>query len=217
MSVSYWPANMPSAPQRNSRPARRRQQLMDAAVWTFARKGYRAAGVADIIARAGVARGTFYFYFDSKEQVFLAIVEDFHEGVRQMLDEPDAPVPLAEHHGRATLQRMFRRWLTFFAAHRDAAAVVLKEATSIDPRFEASLVRLRAQGLDYFVARFRRFQARGLVTGFLSAELVAHLQLGMLDEVVNSYVLRDEGLDIDALAGQLAAFAWDGIRPDRGY
>ena len=38
-----------------------------------------AAGVSDIIDRADVARGTFYLYFDSKEEVFLAIVEDFHE------------------------------------------------------------------------------------------------------------------------------------------
>jgi len=39
-------------------------------------------------------------------------------------------------------------------------------------------------------------------------------------ELVNSYILRDEAPDnnaINALAGQLAAFAWDGIRPDRRY
>ena len=55
-------------------PDQRRQQLLEAATWVFARKGYRRAGISDIIARAGVARGTFYLYFDSKEQVFLAIV-----------------------------------------------------------------------------------------------------------------------------------------------
>jgi AcrR family transcriptional regulator len=201
-------------------PRSRRQQLIDAAVWAFARKGYRAASVSDIIARAGVARGTFYLYFDGKEQVFLAVIEEFQEGLRQMLDAPEPPVPLADHHGRALLQRSFHRWLMFFSDHRDAAAVVLKEATSIDPRFEASLARLRDIGLDYFAARFRRFQARGLVNTTLSAELVAHLQLGMVDELVNSFVLRDEAIDhqaIHVLAGQLAAFAWDGIRPDRRY
>jgi AcrR family transcriptional regulator len=198
----------------------RRDQLLDAAVWAFARKGYRAASIGDIIARAGVARGTFYLYFDGKEQVFLAVIEEFQQGLEQMLAVPEPPVPIADHHGRAMLQRSFHRWLAFFADHRDAAAVVLKEATSIDPRFEASLARLRDIGLDYFAARFRRFQARGLVTTALPAELVAHLHLGMVDELVGSYVLRDEAPDINAihaLAGQLAEFAWDGIRPDRRY
>ena len=211
---------MPAAtsPRRASRS--RQQQLVEAAVWAFARKGYRRASVSDIIARAGVARGTFYLYFDGKEQVFLAVIEEFQRALKEMLDAPEPPVPLADHHGRALLQRSFHRWLTFFSDHRDAAMVVLKEATSIDPRFEASLARLRDLGLEYFAARFRRFQARGLLNTALSAELVAHLQLGMVDELVNSYILRDEAPDIaaiDALAGQLAAFAWDGIRPDRRY
>jgi AcrR family transcriptional regulator len=211
---------LPIATHSRTAPQSRREQLVDAAVWAFARKGYRAASVSDIIARAGVARGTFYLYFDGKEQVFLAVIEEFQKGLSQMLGAPESPVPLADHHGRAMLQRSFHRWLTFFSDHRDAAAVVLKEATSIDPRFEASLGRLRDIGLDYFAARFRRFQVRGLVNTALPAELVAHLQLGMVDELVNSYVLRDEALDdnaINALAGQLAAFAWDGIRPDRRY
>ena len=109
-------------------------------------KAIAAAAISDIVARADVARGTFYLYFDSKEQIFLAIVEDFHDRIRRMLEEPDPPVRLAEHNGRAVLQRSFRRWLVFFAAHRDAAAVILKEATSIDPRFEASLARAPRAG-----------------------------------------------------------------------
>lgn len=200
-----------------TRSASRRRELLDAATWTFARKGYRAAGIADVIARAGVARGTFYLYFDGKAQIFEAIMDDLHDRLREMLEEREAPVPLADHHGRAMLQRSFRRWLGFFEAHRDAAAVILKEATSIDPRFDAGLARLRALGLQYFASRFNRLQSRGLVTPSLPAALVAHLQMGMVDELVTSYVLRDEAPDLDLLARQLAAFAWDGIRPDRRY
>jgi AcrR family transcriptional regulator len=196
-----------------ARLAARRQQLLDAAVAIFARKGYRGAAISDIIAQADVARGTFYLYFDSKEEIFLAIVDDFHDRIRRMLDEPDPPMRLAEHNGRAVLQRSFRRWLLFFAAHRDAATVILKEATSIDPRFEASLARLRELARGDFAARFRRVQARGLVNPSMSPDLVAHLQMGMLDAAVDGYILRDAEVDIEALAQQLAAFAWDGIHP----
>ena len=137
-----------TSPKAGRRPIARRQQLLDAAAWTFARKGYRAANIGDIIERAGVARGTFYLYFDSKDQVFLAIVEDFRDRIQRMLEEPEAPVRLAEHHGQAMLQRSFRRWLELFAAHRDAAAVILREATSIDSRFEGEAARLRGLALE---------------------------------------------------------------------
>jgi AcrR family transcriptional regulator len=192
----------------------RRRHLLDAAVWAFARKGFRRTSVSDIVARAQVARGTFYLYFDGKEDVFLAIVEEFHDRVRRMLEEPEAPVSLADHHGRALLQRALRRWLELFAAHRDAAQVILKEATSIDPKFEVRLRRLRELGVDYFAARFERLQARGLVNRTVSPHLLAHLQMGMVDEAVNEFILPEGRRDIDALAGQIARFEWDGLRPD---
>ncbi|HVH25870.1 MAG TPA: TetR/AcrR family transcriptional regulator [Vicinamibacterales bacterium] len=193
----------------------RRRQLLDAAIWTFARKGFRRASISDIVARAQVARGTFYLYFDSKEDVFLAIVEDFHDRVRRMLEEPEPPVPLADHHGRALLQRTLRRWLELFAGHRDAAQVILKEATSIDPKVEAGLRRLRQLGLNYFATRFERLQARGLVNRGVSPDLLAHLQMGMMDEAVIGFILPEPRGDVDALAAQIASFEWDGLRPDR--
>ena len=47
----------------------RREQVLLCAQRVFSRKGYHAAGVADIIQAAGVARGTFYLYFESKRRV----------------------------------------------------------------------------------------------------------------------------------------------------
>ena len=210
---------MPSrqASQATSRPINRRQQIVAAAAWVFARKGYRSASITDVIGRAGVARGTFYLYFDGKEHVFLAIVDDFSDRVTRMLDEPETPVRLDEHHGQAMLQRSFRRWLELFAAHRDAAAVILREAPAIDPRFEASLARLRGLALAHLAERVRRAQAAGLVNRSAAPEVVARLQMAMVEESVRAFVLPEPSLeldDLDSLARQLAAFEWNGIRPD---
>jgi AcrR family transcriptional regulator len=196
------------------RPDLRRQQLLEAATWVFARKGYRRAAVSDIIARAGVARGTFYLYFDSKEQVFLAIVEDFHGRVTRAIADADQVPPFDASAGpRALLHASFRRWLEFFAGQRDAATVILKEASSIDPRFEKGFADLRRSAVDFFTARYRRFQDQGVVRTSLDPALMAHLLIGMFDELLNAFVLREPHTDLDALAGQLADFEWNGIKP----
>ena len=205
-----------AAPRRRTLlpPDQRRKQLLDAATWVFARKGYRCAGVSDIIQRAGVARGTFYLYFDSKEQVFLAIVEDFHARITHAIAAADAPPPFDASRGpEGLLQASFRRWLDFFAAHRDAATVILKEASSIDPRFEKGFADLRRSAVDFFAARYRRFQEIGLVRGSIRPELMAHLLIGMFDELLNAFVLTNPDADLDALAADLADFEWNGIRP----
>jgi AcrR family transcriptional regulator len=194
----------------------RRQQLLDAATWVFARKGYRQAGISDIIARAGVARGTFYLHFESKERMLLAVLDDFHDRTRRAFEALDAAATAARSLGaRAVLEASFRCWLDFFAAHRDATRVVLREAHAIDSRFEEAFAELRQAALTRFATRFRKFQEEGLASRALDPELAAHFQLGVLDELLNWCVLSGERLDIATLASQFADFEWNGIRPDR--
>ncbi len=194
------------------KPEDRRLQLLDAATWVFARRGYRNAGVSDIIARAGVARGTFYLYFESKHQIFLAVVSAFHDQVAEALEQVDEAAEGAKALGaQVVLAAGFKRWLEFFAAHRDAATVALREASSIDPRFDQAFLELRQSALDHFAQRFSRLQDLGLANAALSPDLVARLQLGMFDELINTFVLRESDADLGTVADRLAAFIWNGI------
>lgn len=59
--------------------AERRGQLVAAAAGVFAERGVTATSVADIVRAAGVAQGTFYLYFTTKDDVVLAVVEDMAE------------------------------------------------------------------------------------------------------------------------------------------
>src|SRR5579864_6427734 len=53
----------------------RRQQILTAARDVFARRGYHAAKIDEIVASAGIARGTFYLYFEDKRAIFEEIVD----------------------------------------------------------------------------------------------------------------------------------------------
>ncbi|MGE5242931.1 MAG: TetR/AcrR family transcriptional regulator [Betaproteobacteria bacterium] len=195
-------------------PDVRRQQLLDAAIHVFARKGYRNTSIADVIARAGVARGTFYLHFPGKEQIFGAIVAAFHDRVKSALEAlDDAAEDVRAAGPRAVLEASFRAWLGLFAGHRDAARVVLREARAIDPRFEQGFADLRRLAVSHFAARFRTLQRLGAVRADIDPDLAAHLQLGMFDELLNAFVIDRRRADLDRLAGRLADFEWNGIRP----
>jgi AcrR family transcriptional regulator len=193
------------------RPDARRQQLITAAATVFAKRGYRAAGVTDIVTTAGVARGTFYLYFESKAQVFLAIADDFYDRLELAIEGGSAPPPSADS-GRSSLRASFYRWFEFFHQHRQAAVVILKEAPAIDPRFDRGIAELRQTAYTHFAGRVRRFQQLGLVRASLSPDIVAHLQVGMFEELVKAFVLNADHPDIDGLADQMADFEWNGVR-----
>jgi AcrR family transcriptional regulator len=63
-----------AAGNRNDRAAARRQAILGAALTVFAERGYEAARLDDVAARAGVAKGTLYLYFKDKEALFEALV-----------------------------------------------------------------------------------------------------------------------------------------------
>jgi AcrR family transcriptional regulator len=67
---------MPSRPR--TKPVEiRREELMDAAERLFVEKGIAATSVDDIVAAASVAKGTFYYYFESKDHMLAALQERF--------------------------------------------------------------------------------------------------------------------------------------------
>lgn len=64
--------------KRNSKkPAERRKELVDAAAYLFAEKGYENTSVRDILDAVGGAPGMFYYYFKSKQDIYVAVMEDF--------------------------------------------------------------------------------------------------------------------------------------------
>jgi AcrR family transcriptional regulator len=65
----------------------KRTNLMQSAVRVFAEKGYHAATIRDIVEDAGVAIGTFYFYFPDKETLFVYLYEETADFLLQAIDQ----------------------------------------------------------------------------------------------------------------------------------
>ena len=65
----------------------KRTAMMQAAVQVFAEKGYHAATVRDVVNQAGVAIGTFYFYFPDKETLFVYLYEETSDFLMQTLQQ----------------------------------------------------------------------------------------------------------------------------------
>jgi AcrR family transcriptional regulator len=82
-----------AAPRWQRRPGARRDELLDAAQRLFTRHGLAQTSVADIAAEAGVAKGSVYRYFDSKEALLSALKDRFFERMMGRLTEVVAALP----------------------------------------------------------------------------------------------------------------------------
>lgn len=85
--MSTLQSNAPSKNPKTARGQRTRNKLLEAAEEAFGEQGFHATSIGDITRRASVALGTFYVYFDSKDEVFRALVAHMGEMVRHWISE----------------------------------------------------------------------------------------------------------------------------------
>ena len=113
---------------RTERGRRTLRKLLDAAATEFADKGFHEASVSGITRRAGVALGTFYTYYDSKDAIFRALVSDMSAGVGRAAREALDPGMGALEVERVAL----RAFLAFAAEHKEIYRII-DEAEFVDP------------------------------------------------------------------------------------
>lgn len=115
---------------RTRRPGQRPEELISAALAVFGERGFRAASIEEVAARAGVSKGTVYLYFASKDDLFRAVVE---RRIVVLLEEGEAL--LAAHDGPASelLRLVVHRMME--ALHREDMIRLARLAHAEMPQF----------------------------------------------------------------------------------
>ena len=121
------PASEGKAP-RTARGERTLRRILDAAIEEFGERGFSEGSIVGITQRARVALGTFYTYFDSKEAVFKALVNDMSAKVRDHV----APVLKAASDTLDGEGRALESYLEFAREHKQVYRII-DEAEFADP------------------------------------------------------------------------------------
>jgi len=129
-----------TVPRRERERIQHRRQMTDAALDLFSKKGYHNVSMHEIAEKAEFAIGTLYKFFDSKEDLYKALVLDlaseFHHAVVQVLDKPDDEVETLRNYVRAKAE-MFGRNVPFirlFLAESRGASFNIKAGLDEDVR-----------------------------------------------------------------------------------
>jgi AcrR family transcriptional regulator len=193
---------MPRAPALP--PEERRAQLLAAARLVFAREGYHRAGVGDVVAECGVARGTFYRYFDSKRAVFAVVLGQMMDEVVAVVRPIDVGQPISDQVW-ANLERLIRA-----ITAQDVCRVLFGEAIGIDEEGDDALRAFYGEALSRIEAALRTGQQLGVVRpGDVS--VLARCLLGLLKEPVVQATLNGEEIDAEVLVSEIGQLLRAGL------
>lgn len=199
-------------PNRNSSTVRasvidKRAAILRAATKVFAERGYFSSKVADIAAEAGIADGTVYLYFKSKDEILHSIFDramaDFIAEGRRELAAIDDPA--------AKLTRIAELHLEKLGADRDMAIVFqveLRGSTKFMQEFSAAGF---GEYLDIIRQTIEDGQRSGDFRKDIKSVVVAKILYGALDEMVTNWVLSEKSYPLSPMAGEVLKLFFGGV------
>ncbi len=160
-----------------------RSRILEAAVSVFASKGYHDTKVDDIVAESKTSKGSFYFYFPSKQDIFLALVDTFADLLESQLRNRIA----SEASGVARVDLALRVCLETFGQYRGLAKIALVQATGLGLAFEEK----RRAVNDRFIHIIKQNLDDAIADGSIQptdTEVIACAWMGALNEIVLRWV-----------------------------
>ena len=183
----------------------RRQQILNVARDVFARRGYHNAKIDDIVAAAGIARGTFYLYFEDKRAIFEEIVDRTIARLGMSIvrvDPHDAGRSVADQ-----VRENVRRIVRILLEDRATTKILLADALGVDPSFDRKLLSFYDEMSSLLEESLRDGQKLGVVSDG-DVRLFSWLTMGALKETLFQIVQRGAEYAEDKLVeGILALFA----------
>src|SRR5947199_8427663 len=116
----------------------RRHQVLGCAREVFADRGYHATKVEDIVRAAGIARGTFYLYFQDKRSIFAELLDDFFVTLQKSISRIDVSDPTRDI--ATQVRSNVRSVLSTLFSNKLLAKIMLSDAVGVDPEFDSKLL-----------------------------------------------------------------------------
>lgn len=180
----------------------RREQILDVAVQVFARNGFHGTSMNDVADAAGVTKPVLYQHFDSKQDLYLALLREVGARLRTSITAATATATS----GRQQTELGFKAYFRWVADDHDAFLLLFGLRASRDEESTTTVRRITAeiaQAIAPLIAvdidpEHRATLAQGLV--------------GLAEGVSRHLVERGESFDPDVLGQQVADLAWAGLR-----
>ena len=194
-------AERPPGTPRSRKGALTRARLVEAAKEVFVEAGFLEARITDISDKAGLSHGSFYHYFDSKEQIFREVAE---------AEEANLTAPPDRSEGtageRSELDRLYDANRRYLERYRDNGKImgVIEEVSRYDAQVNDARMRRQKHFADRAERSIRRLQDAGAADPGIDPEIAALALGSMVARVAELWFVEGwADFDMDSVADQL--------------
>jgi AcrR family transcriptional regulator len=196
-------------PTQSQRKEETRRQILDAAAAAFAKDGYAATSLNDVIRRSELTKGAFYFHFPSKEALALAVVDDLRDQWSSAVTQAvDLEKPAAEQ-ARDMASLVVKAYSG--NSHFRALGRLVPELVATRPDLATELQATLFMWIDFIEAIIVRGQSDGAFRTDVSSRQIAEAIFGAFNGVEEFSELASGGADLEQRIDTLWALLENGM------
>jgi AcrR family transcriptional regulator len=163
----------------------RKEEILEAGLEIFSEKGYFNSKVAEIVEEVGIAKGTFYLYFDSKKDLFLEMINRYELLMKENINLD--VLKKDELTLEAKLSQLTKSYFDFYLDNEKLTNIIKREAVSIDDDFFEELQKMKRASDQIFREIYESLLANNEIGTENNYEIFVNLFSG----VINSYIMRN--------------------------
>jgi AcrR family transcriptional regulator len=189
---------------------RRRADILRAAKRVFAKKGYHATTIADIAKAARLSYGSVYWYFDSKDTLFHAVMDNEEQALRAHVwphvREAGTEDP------REVMRQAVQATFVYFEADKASARVLFRDSYAMGNQFEKHLFGIYERFVDDIESMIEAAQKANLIVQ-VPPRIVAFSVAALIGQLALRRLTTNDGLEAAVLADFVVSMTLDGLLP----
>lgn len=191
----------------------RRRAILSAAKRVFAERGYHATTIADVAKAADLSYGSIYWYFDSKEALFQALMDSEQRALRRHVA---AAVGEGGQDDEVSRRRALadgvRAIFEYFEADKASAKLLFRDALTLGSGIERHLYAIYEGFIEDIERMIGSAQRHGVILN-APPRLVAFSVGGLIGNIAHRRTLTDDGFSAEEVADFVVKLILDGLRP----
>ena len=191
---------------------RRRDEIMGAAKKVFARNGFHATTISHIAKEAGLAYGSVYWYFDSKDELFHALMAAEGDALRAHIAAAVAEASNRPERHWEPLRITVQAVLEFFEADKAVTKLLLRDAYALGDQFEKHLGSIYERFIDDIEKHMIVAQQLGTVIS-APPRMLAFSLAALIGQLAHRRLSTDDGVSAEDVSEIVVSFALNGLRP----
>ena len=188
----------------------KREKILKAAISSFAQKGYHDTSISKIINKAGIARGTFYLYFENKRQIFDSILENLIVEIDRCIKKIE--IGRERQNPLEQLKDNLRRIFTLFVENPELSKILLRHAAGLDKESDQKITEF----YNNIAAKIEDALKLGIKMELIrdcNPRITSFLILGSIKELIEHVTLTMKNKsDINPVIDEILNFGLHGLK-----